>query len=62
MRSTDGRARRLRSARYGPTALGCELRLAVGLELIHSQVVRSYHELVDVCMGWRDAMIGKGWE
>jgi len=30
-------------------------------ELLRSQVVRSDEELVNVCMGWRDAMIAKGW-
>lgn len=42
-------------------ALGWELRLVVGRELLRSEVLRSHEELVSVCMGWRDAMIGKGW-
>lgn len=31
-------------------ALGWELRLAVGSELVRSQVVRSHEELVNICM------------
>ena len=41
--------------------LGWELRLIAGGELPQSQVVRSHEELVNVCMGWREAMRGKGW-
>jgi hypothetical protein len=40
---------------------GRELRLLTGSELLRSQVVRSHGELVDICLGWRDAMIVKGW-
>jgi hypothetical protein len=41
---------------------GWELRLSAGTELLQSQVVSSQKELVEVCMGWRDAMIAKGWQ
>lgn len=38
-----------------------ELRLMAGAEPLQSSVVRSHEELVEVCMGWRDAMIEKEW-